>query len=538
MSSERMRSCLEPGAASRQAYLRRRFRKGVALPWTALLIMVMVLMVGLSIDFAIAAVAYHQEQNAADAAALAGAQIVKTGSTTEVIQRAWDTANLNGVIKLAVDLDKTAQFADGSNADTIDVIVGRWVIYSRTFVPTLDAPNAVRAVVRRGTGSAAGGLVPISLIFGQIVGTDTVDLEQDAVAWCRDSSGAGLICLSEDAIDPTTHKSIPGLYLSGTADLDVEGGGIHVNSKADLEKSDAGAYIKDNPDVDAGFINVVGSTDPLPESDAWASIFADDDGTSGFSVTNGAEPVADPLAAALKAEGAPYVDTSTWNRLDVPTIIDNPFPTRTQTVEGTPITGTLESTCTLAPGYYPYGIRLTNSGATITLDPDADGYTGRPIYIFGGGVAGDPDCGLYVNGGNLIGHGVTCYVTKSYGLPVADQRDGVIRLMGTGTIELLSPGDQLRADGVLDADVNGLEGIALWQDTQNLNFVHLNGGGDLNISGTLYFPTQHTVLEGNLGQAGNQILCGSAEVTGKATITVDYDQRNQGESSVTSLLVE
>ncbi len=222
----------------------------------------------------------------------------------------------------------------------------------------------------------------------------------------------------------------------------------------------------------------------------------------------------------------------------MPDIIPDPIQERTETVEGTPITGTIEDTCTLAPGYYPYGIRLTNSGATVTLDPDAGGYSGPPIYIFGGGEVGDPDCGLYVNGGNLIGEGVTCYVTKSYGLDEAVQRYGVTRLMGTGTIELLSPGDQLRADGVVDADVDGLEGIAIWQDTENDNFIHLNGGGDLNVSGTLYFPTQHTILEGNLGQAGNQILCGSAEITGKATITVDYDNRNMGQSTRIAVLVE
>lgn len=262
----------------------------------------------------------------------------------------------------------------------------------------------------------------------------------------------------------------------------------------------------------------------------------DDGAPGGFSVTERAEPVLDPLAAALKQEASPYVDLSTGTRLKVPDLInDGTFPTRTQTVEGTAITGALGSTATLAPGYYPYGIRLTTKGATVTLDPGADpSYTGPPIYIFGG--AGSNDSGLYVNGGNLIGEGVTCYVTKSYNY---GDVYGVTRLMGSGTIRLRSPGDQLRYEGDATADVDGLEGIAVWQDSENPNFAHLNGGGVLEVSGALYFPDPiHVRLEGNLGQAGNQILCGSAEVTGKATITVDYDGRNAGEPTFRSMLVK
>jgi hypothetical protein len=46
-------------------------------------------------------------------------------------------------------------------------------------------------------------------------------------------------------------------------------------------------------------------------------------------------------------------------------------------------------------------------------------------------------------------------------------------------------------------------------------------------------------LEGNLGQAGNQILCGSAEILGKTVITVDYDNRNNNvTASNTAFLVE
>jgi hypothetical protein len=524
--------------------------RGIALAWTALVITALLLIVGLSLDVAKLAHNIHQMQNATDAAALAGAQIVKTSLPDDTQQITHDLGFANKAEHLEVTLRMASQpepFTADQNS--FDILIGRWVRYNRTFIPTLDAPNAVQAVARRNAalGATEPALRAIRYIFGPLAGVDTADAATLAVGWAYDSGGAGLICLSREAE--------PGLYLSGAADLDVDGGGIHVNSIAfpsNPSGNDAGANISGSALIDAGFINVVGGISPPPDSPVWVKIFeGGDEGAEGYSVSDGTtfpNPVhiEDPVASKMIAEDCPYVDVDApapavpGSCLDLPDLIDTVIPTRTQTADATPITiGTkaIGYTCTLAPGYYPYGISLTKTGQTITLNPTADGaYSGPPIYIFGGagGSPGSPS-GLYVNGGNLIGEGVTCYVTKSYNY---GNQWGVTRLMGNGTILLRSPGDQLRYEGDADADVDGLEGIAVWEDPTNptynpaKDYAHLNGGGGLSISGTIYFPNPlHVRLEGNLGECGNQILCGRAAILGKAVINVNYDNRNQGEAS-------
>ncbi|MDI6451685.1 pilus assembly protein TadG-related protein [Anaerobaca lacustris] len=502
---------------TRRRRLRRRFPKGIALPWAAIIILVMVLMVGLSIDMAIAAVGKHQSQNAADAAALAGAQIVKRSPVAGVIERAYDTANKNHVMKLAVVLNETQQDADGSNVDSIDIIVGRWVTVNKTFLPTFDAPNAVRAVVRRGTDGAVQG--PVALIFGHMVGTDTVALESRATAWCNDSSGAGLICLAGNPIDPKTNKPMPGLYLNGTGNLDIQNGGIHVNSTLEGDKSGAGVYFQGGPEVDAGFINVVGFSDPRPyEEGAWASIFAEgEDAVGGFSVTEGVDPVPDPLQSVRDNPPVLSVD-------DIPL-----YPEGTAKA-GQPIVETINDSWvstyggTLQPGYYPGGIAITNTGTSLVLEP---GY-----YCLGGGNKKNNETGLICNGGNLTAIGVTLYITED--IYNADGLYGKVDLGGNGTITITSIGDEMDPP-----ETSGEPGISIWQDPENPNPASFSGTSNFNITGTLYFPDPiHVDIGGTPESMGNQILCGSLSLSGTAPIYVNYDGRNPGESSFRSMLVK
>ena len=498
-----------------------RHTQGIALVWTAIVLIVMVGVLGLSIDWGKVVWNAHEIQNATDAAALAGAQIVKTDPIKAVL-RTRDFAMKNWADQLPVTLQTTPQpepFV--GNASAFDILVGRWVRYNQTFVPTLDAPTAVRAIARREAAQGAQA-PPLKLVFGPIFGTDTVDAAREAVAWCNDSSASGFLCLSSSAT--------PGLYLSGSADVDVDGGGIHVNSTTIGRNSNDGAWVSGSTLLDCGFINVVGGITPPPDSSDWVNIFKGGNGmVQGFPVcdySDGVTHIDDPLAKRMLLDGDPYVDPVTGDHLELPDLIQNgTFPTRQAAGDAL-----ITASCSLAPGYYPYGIRLTTAGETVTLDPTLDP-TVPPIYIFGGGRPSDPACGMYVNGGNLIGFGVTCYVTKSYGF---GETWGVTRLMGNGTVRLVSPGDN-----AIPQDLDGLSGIAVWQDPANPNFAHLNGGGNFGIDGVLYFPDPiHVKLEGDLGQAGNQILCGSAEILGKAVISVDYDNRNNSAPSNTAFLVK
>ncbi len=524
-------------------------RRGIALAWTAIVLFVMVGIVGLSIDWGKCVWNVHQLQNAADAGALAGAQVVKDHSADPVM-RTHEVALANWADRLPVFLRTAAQGPTPFTGDDpdIDIYVGRWVRYNRTFIATLDAPNAVRAVARRnatlGTDAPA-----LAMVFGPIFGTTTVDAEREAIAFCADSGGSGLICLSQTAV--------PGLTLTGTADIDVEGGGIHVNSTAYSSVPSGngdGAQVSGTAKIDCGFINVVGEITPGPNSPDWEAIFLGgaDDGGAGFTVSDrttvpAPQHINDPLAAKLIETEAPYVDRVgafiPGDRFDLAALIP------ALTLHDIP---TVTTDATLTPGYYPNGVRITN-GVTVTLDPQGATSGIGTVFVFGGGdgQAGSLGTGLTVNGGTLIGHGVTCYVTRKVGTDVF----GVVDWGAGAVIDLWSPGDWAnmgKENPNLDL-VQGLNGIAVWEDPTPVVVVgnngkttifpapqsHLNGSPSGGVHGTLYFPNPiHVFLNGDLGQMGNQILCGSATIEGTATINIDYDGRNTPGLSHRSYLVK
>jgi hypothetical protein len=518
--------------------------RGIALAYTAIVITTLLLIVGLSIDVAKLLHNLHELQNATDAAALAGAQIVKIVSPDDTRQFTHDLGFANKAENLNVTLRMDPQPELFTTDESLfDILLGRWVRYNRSFVPTLNAPNAVKAVARRNAalGISEPGLKALNLIFGPLTGVDTADAATTAVAWCYDSGGSGLICLSDIAE--------PGLNIGGNVELNIDGGGIHVNSYRDGHNHSSGAWLHGGgggyPEIDAGFINVIGVITPSPFESDWESIFGIVDGyVYGFTVSDkttipSPERIEDPVAAAMM--GNSLVD---YSRLKVPELIDSGIPTRHQTLEGTPITDTIDFTCTLGPGYYPYGISIT-TGVNITLLPNSDSGLGT-IFVFGG-CSGRSKSGLVMNSGSLTGHGVTCYVTQNF----SNGEYGEITITG-GKLDLVSPGDWTNQQHGYQPDeqiyqslVQGLNGIAVWQDPTmvdkkgNTPDVHLNGNGDFLISGTLYFPNPiHARLEGDLGQAGNQIICGSADVFGGAEIRVSYDGRNGGSYKRSAILVQ
>jgi hypothetical protein len=168
------------------------------------------------------------------------------------------------------------------------------------------------------------------------------------------------------------------------------------------------------------------------------------------------------------------------------------------------------------------------------------------IFIFGGGTKkNNSSVGLSVSGsGSLAGHGVTCYVTEYLDSNYQSTGGiGQIKITG-GLVDIESPGDyqnQLN-NSFNPALVEGINGIAIWQDPAmpfaNNDAVQLNGTGNFNLNGTIYLPTPiHADLAGDLGDTGNQILVGSMDIAGGAIIHVDYDGRNQGNSSSSICIV-
>ncbi|MHC4744735.1 MAG: pilus assembly protein TadG-related protein, partial [Planctomycetota bacterium] len=164
---------------------------GVALIWAAIILLMLILIVGLGLDSAKGFYVAHQLQNAADAAALSAAQIVKL-DPNEARLRAIAVGMLNFADRDAVQIEDNPQ-----NLPDGDVVIGRYDRDAGQFTPSLQGANAVKVVARR-LETSLGGSVPIN--FGPIAGVDTVNIERYAIAITSGGSGAGIICLRPDEV--------------------------------------------------------------------------------------------------------------------------------------------------------------------------------------------------------------------------------------------------------------------------------------------------------------------------------------------------
>jgi hypothetical protein len=492
-------------------------RRGIVLAWVAVTIFVLAAIVGLSLDWGKLAFNVHQLQNAADAGALAGAQLVKfdvAGARQKAIAVAFQNWAENQAVTVA---DNPANAADG------ELVIGRWIRQERLFFETLVAPSAVKVVASRwGQRSDAPAL---SLLFGPLFGSHQTPAGRHAIGWARGSSGSGIICLADDpSVLPGWTGKDTGLRVDGNPIIDLRGvdaqtgdpmiGDIQVNAASERPSRPAVSVNGTSASLYAGELNVVGATNPnADDAGAWAGLFANS--SDPFSVNPQSARLADPLAGLTPPDiraMPPGSDTTGKQYYDPGT---GAFTT---------ITG---GTLTLNPGYYPGGIDM--SGGTITLKPG--------VYAFGGGTAKNNPPGLVVNGGTVLGTGgVMLYIT---GDPDASKTGtktqyGRVAVGGNGCVELTSRGDVDPGDAI---GINGETGIAIWQDRDNHNYATVGGTSDSWIKGTLYFGYNAVEIGGTPGQMGNQVLAGALWVHGTPDLIVPYDGRNTIEK-YRSVLVE
>jgi hypothetical protein len=134
----------------------------------------------------------QQLQNAADAAALAGAQRVWF-SHDEARQRAMGMSSENDTGGTMVLLDENV-----SNNASGDIVVGFYDENTRVFTPNddIDTANAVMVNARRTNDSPNG---PLQLVWGGLFGRDAAQFHRWAIA--VNTSGPvtnGIIALDED----------------------------------------------------------------------------------------------------------------------------------------------------------------------------------------------------------------------------------------------------------------------------------------------------------------------------------------------------
>lgn len=232
-------------------HIRRGNNRGIAVIYIALLIVPLVAFAGLAIDIGYMYVAKSQLQNAADAAALAGAAVLSEGSksTNQPVARneAWKIACNNKMVPSGspvflvsnsancssppTDLNNTNNDPDG------DIILGHWdPITGFTPGDNIAYVNAVKVVARRTSDTPVSnvkiGSNPVSIFFGKIfqlisgggTGWPTLNASAQAIAVRSNPPMVNLtLCTSScgyvTPIETIAPNITPGtrFYLKGSA---------------------------------------------------------------------------------------------------------------------------------------------------------------------------------------------------------------------------------------------------------------------------------------------------------------------------------
>jgi len=443
-------------------------RAGIAMIWVAIFLVLMVLLLGLSLDSAKAFVVAHQIQNAADAASLAGACMIKVNPDyARAVALATAFENF-------ADADEVVLDANPSNDPNGDIVLGWYSRMFRKFVPASEKLNAVKVVARR-TGDSPGG--PVPLVFGPVAGVDNINVRRYAIAMTHEGTGAGVIALSPGVPRDPSAPDETGLRISAGT-LDVNDGIIQVNSVDDiavrLDGKSTGLF--------ADELNLCGGIRPGPVDLSLVDFPIDDD----------APPLPDPLCPNPGA----CTPAPTWD----PAADLSGGETKTMQAGDVNV---------FEPGYYSGGFRI--EGGDATFKPG--------IYILDGSSKGLKS-GLVVGAGaKVCAKGVMFYITG----------DGVVDLGAGADIRVTPPDpestDFCGADFAYPAglDFASYSTISIFQDRANTNEARIGGNSLLDLDGTLYFPRAHVDLRGTGDGFGNQLIAWTIEISGEdSNITIDY----------------
>lgn len=421
-------------------------RRGIALIWVSLVILVFIAFAGLAIDTGFAAWVGQQLQVGADASALAAAVEGGAAQDSAARDKAISIALANEAVRDPIQLER-----NDSNDPAGDIVFGRYDRELRTFDPAATAgQNAVKVVARR-TDASLGG--PLPLLFAPIFGVDTINIQRYAIAMTGGGTGAGIIALA-----PTGEcaLSIDG-NVTVVTDGEFTSGAIQVNSD-----DPCGSCVTGSVDIQSEELNTVGE----------------------FCLTGG--------SAVLPPEindGAPFID-------DPLAFLQPPL----DCVDMTNDLGTIDmqggEVATIDAGWYSGGISINNG--TLTMNPG--------IYVLDG-------VGFHVTGSaNLLALGIMLYITGT----------GSVDVAGTGSIVLTAPDPELYGYDCVEE----YEGVTIFQDRANTNPARIIGTGLLDISGSIYFPSNHLDVSGDSAKLGNQLIAWTIHIFGNGTVNIEYDGRN------------
>jgi hypothetical protein len=408
------------------------------------------------------------QQNAADAAAIAGARFLPT-NPTEAEDAAFALATENG-------------FTDGVDNQVVDV-----------YIPPVNGPHAgddgfIEVIIRSERASFFSGIWGI---FSHDVGSRAVAANQTGVL-----GPFAMLSLNPDSCN--------AMDVGGSGEI-ISNGDIQVNSTCPsgaMHLHGTGEIVT-APDVAC---NVVGGFN------------AGGGATYNCPVNEGVVPIPDPFLTLpeppipVDGGGAIVYPTAPLYISGSPSTIPSGCPggsaAATQAVPAPcQFTGSYSGTVwRLFPGYYPGGIQL--QAGTFYLEPG--------IYYMGGGgfIMNGSDVSItsVEAGGTTLGGGVLLF--NGDNLPFAN---GPIQLNGGGSGSHLYPLDQ----------GTQWDGIVVFQDRLVCEGALFNGAGTtLEVRGLIYIPCGLTTANGNGGTIiVDQIIADTFKLTGSGgSLTVAFDE--------------
>ena len=412
--------------------------RGQALALFTICLSTLLLAVALAFDAGSMMLERRDQQNAADAAAIAAARYAST-DVSKAVDVAIAVATANG-------------FTDGVNSQTVDV-----------HIPPTSGPFTGQAHhIEVEIGSSRPSL------FAGIVGVASWPVAARAVATNGDAIDGLFSILS---LHPTLCDA---MLVSGSGNL-VAYGHIQVNSVCNsgaLRRQGGGNIVVD---VDGGACNVVGD-------------IKDGGGQGQFDCVQneGAPEIPDPLAglpvpavpalpnAMVKISGTPSTPTGCPGAATPATLAQPLLCQFTSSYAGT--------TWRIYPGLYPGGLKL--QGGTFYFEPG--------IYYIGGGgldMTGTGTTALSVDaGGTTFGGGIMFYNTR-----LANSAVGPVSLNGSSANIKLMPLDLgLQYDGLIiwqdrTINING--------DDATIN----GGSSEMQVRGTIYVPYGDVKVNGGSG---------------------------------------
>lgn len=421
-------------------------RRGVALIWVAIFGLLIILMVGLALDTSYLILTSFQLQNSADAAALAGAMVVR-----ENAEMARDQAVAFAAANEAAGMSVTLNRNDG-NASEGDIVLGYYDRDTGLFDPLAGSYNAVKVVARRTNASSDG---PVSLVFGPVVGKDTAEVYRSAIAIVGGATGAGLITLSPTDSCALNLSGNNDLVINTSPDAELEGS-IQVNSADPCAMCTDGSALT----IEAGETNIVGD------------ICMSGNPTLNTTINPDSSYVPDPLAGIPESPITP------------------------------PDLGSITAGGTYGPGYYAGGLRITSTGETVVLDPGIYVLDGHGLYVNGGDLIAQEvmfyiigSGSVYLGGNGLIEISPISDEGNAYwGISIFQARDNHNDsvIIGTSDMDLEGtyyfPSANLEIGGSGIALGNQLIAWTMW--------IHGRGTFDIQYDGRYPAPgTQVTLVE-------------------------------------------